>query len=133
MHGTLDIKGLEATTVSSNSIHTQATLLLFKKLAERYPFTQRIVVICDYAAYYRSKIVADDLKISRIESTFLPPYSPDFHLIEPLWQCINKKNRHHRYYETFLAFKRALDIFFTNISKYREELHPLLSRITLLS
>ncbi|KAG6558561.1 DDE superfamily endonuclease [Candidatus Rhabdochlamydia oedothoracis] len=80
------------------------------------------------AAYYRSKIVANYLKTSRVEIKFLPPYSPDLNLIERLWRFINKKVRNNRYYEKFLDFKKAICAFFENIPKYREELQPLLSK-----
>ncbi|PWU13514.1 MAG: hypothetical protein C5B45_05905 [Chlamydiae bacterium] len=93
----LGVKGLEVTAVSSDSIHAQSTMVLFKKLEEKYPFAQRIVIICDNAAYYRSKIVADYLNTSRIEMKFLPPYSPNLHLIERLWRFMNKKVCNHRY------------------------------------
>ncbi|KAG6558592.1 transposase [Candidatus Rhabdochlamydia sp. W815] len=119
---------LEVTTLSSDSINAQSTLDLFKKWEEKYPFAQRIVVICDNAAYYRSKIVANYLKTSRVEIKFLPPYSPDLNLIERLWRFMNKKVRNNRYYEKFLDFKTAIYAFFENIRKYREELQPLLSR-----
>ncbi|PWU14685.1 MAG: hypothetical protein C5B45_04035 [Chlamydiae bacterium] len=76
-------------------------MVLFKKLEEKYPLAQRRIVICDNAAYYRSKIVADHLKTSRTEiknsCLFLPPYSPNLHLIECLWRFMNKKVRNHRY------------------------------------
>ncbi|QYF48368.1 DDE superfamily endonuclease [Candidatus Rhabdochlamydia oedothoracis] len=88
---------LEVTTLSSDSINAQSTLDLFKKWEEKYPFAQRIVVICDNAAYYRSKIVANYLKTSRVEIKFLPPYSPDLNLIERLWRFMNKKVRNNRY------------------------------------
>ncbi|WP_220017680.1 transposase [Candidatus Rhabdochlamydia oedothoracis] len=68
-------------------------------MEEKYPFAQRIVVICDNAAYYRSKIVANYLKTSRVEIKFLPPYSPDLNLIERLWRFMNKKVRNNRYTE----------------------------------
>jgi transposase len=128
INGALDVKDLEVTTVSSDSINAQSTIELFKKLEEKYPLAQRIVAVCDNAAYYRSKMVADYLKTSRVEIKFLPPYSPDLNLIERLWRFMNKKVRNNRYYEKFLDFKTAICTFFENIPKHREELQPLLSR-----
>jgi transposase len=119
---------LEVTTVSSDSIHAQSTIELFKKWEEKYPLAQRIVVVCDHATYYRSKAVADYLKTSRVEIKFLPSYSPDLNPIERLWRFMNKKVRNHRYYEKFIDFKTAIYSFFENIPKYREELQSLLSR-----
>lgn len=128
INGALDVKGLEVTTVSSDSINAQSTIELFNKLEEKYPLAQRIVVVCDNAAYYRSKMVSDYLKTSRVEIKFLPPYSPDLNLIERLWRFMNKKVRNNRYYEKFSDFKKAICTFFENIPKYREELQPLLCR-----
>ncbi len=122
INGALDVNHLEVTTVSSDSINAQSTLDLFKKLEEKYPIAQRIVVICDNAAYYRSRIVADYLKTSRVEIKFLPPYSPDLNLIERLWRFMNKKVRNNQYYEKFVEFKKATLSFFENISTFKEEL-----------
>lgn len=120
INGALDVKGLEVTTVSSDSINAQSTINLFEKLEEKYPFAQRIVVVCDNAAYYRSKIVADFLKISRVKIKFLPPYSPDLNLIERLWLFMNKKVRNNRHYEKFLDFRTAICTFFENILNTRK-------------
>ncbi|MDR2539267.1 MAG: helix-turn-helix domain-containing protein [Chlamydiales bacterium] len=64
---------------------------------------------------------------SRVEIKFLPPHSPNVHLIERLWRFMNKKMRNHRYDEKFSDFKSAIYPFFENFPKCREELQPLFS------
>ncbi len=101
---------------------------LFQKLEEQYPHAKRIIAICDNASYYRSKLVTEYLKNSRIEIKFLPPYSPNLNLIERLWRFMNTKIRNNQYYEKFVEFKTATLSFFENISTFKEELKSLLSK-----
>ncbi|MDR2539612.1 MAG: transposase [Chlamydiales bacterium] len=82
----------------------------------------------DHASYYRSKLVSNYLKNSRIEIKFLPPYSPNLNLIERLWPFMNTKMRNHQYDEKFIEFQKATLGFFENISSYQKELKGLLSK-----
>ena len=126
INGALNANNLEVTTVTADSINAQSTIDLFQKLEERYPYAKRIITICDNASYYRSKLVSEYLKNSRIEIKFLPPYSPNLNLIERLWRFMNTKIRNNKYYEKFLEFKETIFAFFENIPKYKEELKSLL-------
>jgi transposase len=126
INGALNADNLEVTTVTADCINAQSTISLFQKLEEQYPHAKRIIAICDNASYYRSKLVTEYLKNSRIEIKFLPPYSPNLNLIERLWRFMNTKIRNNKYYEKFLEFKEAIFAFFKNIPKYEEELRSLL-------
>jgi transposase len=128
INGGLNANNLEVTTIVADYINAQSTIGLFQKLEERYPHAKRIIAICDNASYYRSKLVSEYLKNSKIEIKFLPPYSPNLNLIERLWQFMNRKVRNNQYYEKFVEFKKATLSFFENISNYREELKSLLSK-----
>ncbi|MGB7127915.1 MAG: IS630 family transposase [Candidatus Rhabdochlamydia sp.] len=128
INGALDASNLEVTTIIADSINAQSTISLFQKLEERYLHAKRIITICDNASYYRSKLVSEYLKNSRIKIKFLPPYSPNLNLIERLWQFMNRKVRNNQYYEKFTEFKEAIFTFFENISQYKEELRSLLSK-----
>ena len=59
INGALNSNSLEVLTVESNSVNAQSTIELFKKLEEKYPYAKRIVVVCDNARYYRSKLVSE--------------------------------------------------------------------------
>ena len=88
---------------------------------------KRIVVICDNARYYRSNLVREFLKKSRVEIKFLPPYAPNLNLIERLWRFMNKKIRNNKYYEKFSEFEFAVFGFFEQIGLYRDQLTSLLT------
>lgn len=66
INGALNANNLEVTTVTADSINAESTIDLFQKLEERYPYAKRIITICDNASYYRSKLVSEYLKNSRI-------------------------------------------------------------------
>jgi transposase len=126
MNGGLNANTLEVTTIVADYINTQSTIRLFQKLEEQYPHAKRVIAICNHASYYRSKLVSNYLKNSRIEIQFLPPYSPNLNLMERLWPFMNTKMRNHQYDEKFIEFKKAIFGFFANISSYQKELKSLL-------
>lgn len=86
-----------------------------------------IYIICDNARHYRSNLVKECLKTSKIKLLFLPTYSPNLNLIERLWTFMKKKILYNKYYETFDSFKEAKLGFFENIEQYKEELDSLLT------
>ena len=86
-----------------------------------------IYVICDNAPYYRSKALQDYLKAARIQLVFLPPYALNLNLIERLWGFFKKRVLYNRYYETFVEFRTAREIFFKNPCKYQPELRSFLT------
>src|SRR5271156_5648717 len=126
INGALNANNLEVITVTADCINAQSTISLFQKLEEQFPHAKRIISVCDNASYYRSKLVTEYLKKSRIEIKFLPPYSPNLNLIERLWRFMNTKIRNNKYYEKFLEFKEAIFTFLKNIPKYEKELKSLL-------
>ncbi|MCW5602454.1 MAG: transposase [Nitrosomonas sp.] len=86
-----------------------------------------IYVICDNARYYRSQIVTEYLLDSKIELIFLPPYAPNFNLIERYWRFFKKEILYGKYYETFALFKQACDDFFAASECYKNALRSLLT------
>ena len=128
INGALNADSLDVTINIDDAVNAQSTVELFRKLEEKYPNANRIVVICDNARYYRSKIVKEYVEKSRIELKFLPPYAPNLNLIERLWRFMNKKIRNNKYYEKFQEFKSAVYGFFENISDYQSELTRLLTK-----
>ena len=100
--------------------------IVYAQIEEKYPDAKRIIIICDNARYYRSKLVKEYVKNSRIELRFLPPYSPNLNLIERLWRFMNKKVRDNKYYELFVDFKKSILGFFTNLPFYHDALSCLL-------
>ena len=128
INGIINIKDLEVIVNVSDAVNAQSTISLLQSLEKRYPNAKRIIVICDNARYYKSRMVMDYLKESRIEIKFLPPYSPNLNLIERLWRFMNKKVRDNKYYEKFQEFKNEILDFFKNIFRYAEELSRILTK-----
>ena len=127
INGAVDPKSLEVSIQVDDAVNAQSTIKLFEKLESKYPTAKRIVVICDNARYYRSNLVREFLKKSRVEIKFLPPYAPNLNLIERLWRFMNKKVRNNKYYEKFSEFEFAVFEFFEKIALYREQLTSLLT------
>jgi len=51
----------------------------------------KIYIVLDNTKYYHSKLVNDFLIVNeRICLKFLPPYSPNFNIIERLWHILKK-------------------------------------------
>jgi transposase len=127
INGAIDIDTLETVTDFTDSINSQSTMRLFDKLEAKHLDAEVIHLIVDNATYYKSDLVNEYLKTSRIKIHFLPGYSPNLNLIERLWKFFKKKILYNKYYETFEEFLSACKSFFRCRTKYREELRSLLA------
>jgi transposase len=127
INGAVNIDTLETVTDFAKSINTQSTIRLFKKMEVKHPDAETIHIIVDNATYYKSKVVKEYLKESKIEIHFLPGYSPNLNLIERLWKFFKKKILYNKYYEPFEEFLAACKGFFRCRTKYRDELRSLLA------
>ena len=107
-------------------INAQSTIELYKQL-QKHKRKGKIYVICDNAKYYRSRLVQQWVKNSRIVQVFLPSYSPNLNLIERLWKFLRKKVIDTHYYRTKGEFRQAVMNFFGDIRQYRTELESLLT------
>jgi transposase len=103
-------------------VNAQTTIQLFKKVEATYSQADTIYLFVDNAPYYRSQVLAEYVKTSRIELVFLPAYSPNLNLIERLWKWMKKKVINTFYYPTFSEFKHAVMDLFENIHDYKNEL-----------
>lgn len=108
------------------TINAQSTIALYQQL-QKHKRRGTIYVICDNARYYRSRLVQEWVKNSRIVQVFLPSYSPNLNLIERLWKFLRKKIIDTHYYPTKEKFREAILNFFGDIRKYRAELKTLLT------
>ena len=128
INGAIDADSLEVAIEVDDAVNAQSTIKLFKQLEEKNPDSNRIVIICDNARYYRSNLVKEFLIGSRVEIKFLPPYAPNLNLIERLWRFMNKKVRNNQYYEKFSEFKIAVLGFFENLGSLKDEMMKLLKK-----
>ena len=114
-------------TVESERINAQSTKELYLLALEKHPEAEKIIIISDNARYYRNKELTEWLQDTKITQIFLPPYSPNLNLIERLWRFLRKKVINTEFYRTKELFREAINNFFRNIAKYKEELETLLT------
>jgi transposase len=112
---------------STDNINAQSLIQLISQLETHQP-QGRIILICDNARYNHARLVREHLQASasRVEILFLPPYSPNWNLIERLWGFM--KDRLLRdYYPTFAAFQLAIVHFLAHLDDYADELRSLMT------
>ena len=89
---------------------------------------QVITVILDNARYQRCARVQDCARLLAIELLFLPPYSPNFNLIERLWGFVKDTCLYSKYYTTFADFKQAITTCLSQTQgKHQPQLKTLLT------
>lgn len=127
INGAINIETLEPVTGFYDTINADSTIDLFSKIEAKHPNAKTIYIIVDNARYYRSRLLKQYAKGTKIKLIFLPPYSPNLNLIERYWKFFKKKVLNNRYYETFEEFKLVCESFFRKRKKYLPELQTLLT------
>ncbi len=127
INGAINIEEMSPVVGYSNSINSQSTISLLKKIELRHPEAEVIYAICDNATYYRSRIVKEYVEKTKISLLFLPSYSPNLNLIERLWKYFRKIVLYNKYYETFDEFKKACKSFFRQSKRHRAGISSLLT------
>lgn len=79
-------------------------------LARRYAH-QEVFLIHDNAPYHKAAEVRQWLAVHghRFHLCFLPPYSPEFNAVEPIWHHIRLHATHNRYHANEEEFTSVLD------------------------
>lgn len=126
--GALHATTRQLVTITNTSyINAQSVAALLDKLATAFTDLP-ITLVLDNARYQHCQFIkqlAHDLKI---ELLFLPPYSPNLNLIERLWKFVKKQCLYSPYYETFAAFKQAIEDCLAEVSgTFKEQLASLLT------
>ena len=127
INGAINIEEMSPVVGYSNSINSQSTISLLKKIELRHLDAEVIYAICDNATYYRSRIVKEYVEKTKIKLLFLPSYSPNLNLIERLWKYFRKIVLYNKYYETFDEFKKACKSFFRQSKKHKAGISSLLT------
>ncbi len=110
----------------TGSVNAQTVIAFIKALEAAFPEAERITVYVDNARYFHARLVKAYLQARRVRFIYLPAYSPNLNLIERLWKFCKKKILS-IYYAHFETFTRAVDAFFANLDRYREELDTLMT------
>lgn len=127
INGAICADDMDIQFVQGKSVNAQSTIRLLKKLEKANPGTGTIYLIVDNARYYRSALVKEFLKTSRVVPKFLPPYSPNLNLIERLWKLLKKEVLTNVYYEKFSQFKYACTSFLKKMSGRKDLLGSLIT------
>lgn len=70
----------------------------------------KVMIILDNASYHKKKIILVEIEknLPNIQLYFLPPYSPDYNLIELVWHSA-KEYIAHRLFQSVEQLKNLLD------------------------
>lgn len=113
--------------LTEDNINQDKIIELLKLLRAKHPGDGKIYLVLDNASYNRALRVQAQAEESQIIIKYQPPYSPNLNLIERLWKFMRRKFFKDKYRSTFAKFKKQLDEFFADLSKYRDELVTLLT------
>jgi transposase len=97
--------------------------VFLKDILEQYP-TGKIVVILDNARIHHAKLLEPFLSANknRIELVFLPPYNPEFNLIEGLLVWLKSRVINNAFYPTLSRVRVAVQNFIAHINKVPTEI-----------
>ena len=99
MLGAVDALTKEIITVTNTTYITSRQVCeMLAKLADQAVAGIPITVVLDNARYQRCKPAQFYAAKLGIELLFLPPYSPNFNVIERLWKFVKKKCLYSKYY-----------------------------------
>jgi transposase len=86
-----------------------------------------VMLVLDNARYQKCALVQGLAAALGIELLFLPGYSPNLNLIERLWRFVRKQSLDSTYYESFEAFRAAIDQTLDGLpTAYRNEMKTLM-------
>lgn len=99
--------------------YTAETFLAFlKKVIAHYP-TGKIVMVLDNARIHHAKLLKPFLneQKGRLEFVFLPPYSPQFNVVEGLWKWLKSDVINNVFYPTVAEIRNNVTNFMKQIAK----------------
>jgi transposase len=128
--GALEATSLKLETViNTEYINANTIAEMLELLYQKYR-NKPIYIILDNARYQHCKFIKELAAEMGIHLVFLPPYSPNFNLIERLWKHIKKNAIYNQYFETPAIFHKAVRTAcfkVNNDSIWKEELKSLLT------
>jgi transposase len=117
------------TVVNETYINSTSVCELLRKIRKYHQDRSvPVKIVLDNASYQRCKLVQAEAASLGIELVFLPPYSPNFNLIERLWRFVKKTCLYSCYYVDFAAYKKSiLDCLKKTNTQYKTSLKTLLN------
>jgi transposase len=85
-------------------IDSRVVARFFKLLSRRYPDKKHLIIM-DNAAYHTNQGNEEHPLPKTVELLFLPPYSPDFNLIENLWKVLRDKFFNNKFVKNIVELK----------------------------
>ena len=127
--GALDFVTKELISISNTTYITSETVCeLLRTLHARHS-PLPITLVLDNARYQRCRLVQDLAEQLGIELMFLPSYSPNLNLIERLWKFVKKRALNGKFYETFDAFRDAIQNTLENVNgTHKNDIESLITR-----
>jgi transposase len=113
----------------AGKITSAEMIKLFDDLQALHLSATAISVVLDNARYNHSQEIKAYVSAEgcRIKLVYLPAYAPNLNLIERFWWLFKKKTIYNEYFPTFADFKAAVDGFFADLGRYRDEIHSLIT------
>lgn len=100
-------------------IDSSVVSCFLKELSEKYPENKHIVII-DNATYHTTQGKEDYPLPENVELMFLPPYSPDYNLIENLWKVVEDDFFNNKFFKSFVEFKDYVSNILRNIMNIKD-------------
>jgi len=114
------------TVINRGSIGAEQVCQLLREIHRRC--RKPVTVVLDNASYHRARSVRDLAAALNIELLFLPPYSPNFNLIERVWKLVKKLALSARILPDFDAFAASVTHTVQTLEiKHRDQLLTLLT------
>ena len=113
--GSINLKTMDISVESYQTIDSNSIIEHFKKLKNKYPKATKIHMIFDQGSYNKSMATKEAAEQHNIALHFLPTYSPNLNPIERLWKVMNEYVRNNRFFSQPKEFRDSVSAFFTKI------------------
>lgn len=101
------------------STHQDFLAMLIRKFHRR-----RIFLVEDNAKYHKNPAMCSwfEAHQSEIEPWFLPPYSPEFNPMEPVWGYTRRQGTHNRFFPSVAELIGSIKIVFHHIQHHPDDI-----------
>ncbi|SIS66410.1 putative transposase [Salimicrobium flavidum] len=120
--GTLDYATGSILCVEEERYDAEAFLRFLSTVLDVYP-TGKIVMVLDNARIHHAKLLQPFFEVNshRLELIFLPPYSPEFNLMEGVWKWLKETVIHNVFFRSVQKIVLAVREFLQDVQQRREE------------